>query len=82
MTVLLGMIGSACASILFLPQVIKSYKTKQTRDISWFTVYIGLVNGLTWTTYGAIKDDPFIWVTNAFLFVGLFLLFLLKRKYG
>lgn len=78
----LGLLGSITASSLFFPQVWTSYRTKKTQGLSWFSIILGLLNGIFWTTYGLIKADPFIYVTNALLFSALFLLMLLKRKYG
>jgi MtN3 and saliva related transmembrane protein len=78
----LGFIGSITAASLFYPQVWTSYKTKSTKDLSWFTIIVGMVNGLLWTAYGALKADPFLYVTNAILFTGVFLLFMLKERHG
>ncbi len=77
-----GLVGSVCASLLFFPQVWKSYKSKHTKDLSWFGIIVGLVNGIAWLSYGILKGDPFIYVTNAFFFTGVFLLFVLKKMYG
>ncbi len=77
-----GYSGSICASLLFFPQVWTSYKTKQTKSLSWLSIIIGLLNGLSWVGYGLLKNDPIIWVTNSLVFTGVFLLMLLKKKYG
>jgi MtN3 and saliva related transmembrane protein len=79
---ILGFLGSITAASLFFPQVWVSYKTKKTGEIAWFGIVIGMLNGVFWTSYGFIKGDPFIYVTNIILFIGAFLLMLLKKKYG
>ncbi|MBS3128058.1 PQ-loop repeat-containing protein [Candidatus Woesearchaeota archaeon] len=79
---LFGFLGSLTAASLFFPQVIRSYKTKETKDLSWFGIVIGMLNGIFWVVYGLLKVDLFIWVTNTLLFIGAFLLLLLKKKYG
>ena len=79
---ILGLFGSITASCIFLPQVLTSYKSKKTRDLAWFGIVIGILNGLFWVAYGLLKQDPFIYVTNFLLFVGAFLLMILKIKYG
>lgn len=81
-TYLFGLLGAITAATLFLPQAWKSYKTKKTRDLAWFGVIVGMLNGAFWVTYGLLKTDPFIYVTNIILFIGAFLLMLLKKKYG
>jgi len=79
---LFGLLGSITAAVLFFPQVFKSYKTKKTKELSWFGIIIGMLNGIFWIIYGLFKSDPFIYVTNIILFTGAFLLITLKIKYG
>jgi uncharacterized protein with PQ loop repeat len=77
-----GVLGSITAASLFFPQVIRSYRSGKTHDIEWFGIIIGMVNGVFWVAYGILRGDPFIYVTNAVLFVGAFLLMVLKKKHG
>jgi len=77
-----GLLGSITAASIFFPQVLASYKSKKTRDLAWFGIIIGMLNGVFWVTYGLFKGDPFIYVTNSLLFLGAFLLLILKKKYG
>lgn len=77
-----GLLGAGTASLLFFPQVWSSYKSKKTKDLAWSGILIGMLNGVFWVTYEVFKNDPFIYVTNSLLFVGAFLLMLLKKKYG
>ncbi len=79
---LFGYLGSIFAALIFFPQVWTSYKTKRTKDLAWTGIIIGLLNGISWISYGLIKDDPFIYVTNVVLFVGASLLAVLKKRYG
>lgn len=77
-----GLLGSITAASLFFPQVWASYKTKKTHDLSWFLIIVGMLNGFFWVVYGLFRADPSIYVTNIVLFIGAFLLMLLKRMYG
>lgn len=77
-----GVLGAITAASLFYPQVWLSYKTKKTHDLSWYGIIIGILNGIFWTTYGVLKADPFIYITNIILFIGASLLMVLKKKYG
>jgi len=79
---LFGLLGSVASASLFFPQVWVSYKTRKTKDLAWFTIIIGLLNGVFWIAYGLLRSDPFIWVTNVILFIGALLLMVLKKKYG
>lgn len=79
---IVGLLASIMASLIFFPQVLASYKSKKTSDLSWFGIYIGIANGVLWIIYGTMKGDPFIYVTNSILLVGALLLLALKKKYG
>lgn len=79
---LIGILGSLTAASLFFPQVYTSWKTKRTADLAWFGIVVGMLNGIFWSTYGVLKLDPFIYVTNGILFLGAFLLMVLKKRYG
>ncbi len=76
-----GLLGAITASTIFFPQVWKTWKTKRTRDLSWPTVIIGMLNGFFWIAYGLLKSDPFIYVTNILLFIATALLAIMKKKY-
>lgn len=78
----IGLCGSITSACLFLPQVWSSHKTKQTQQIAWTSVFVGLLNAFFWTGYGILKNDPFIYVTNILSFFGAFLLLLLKKRHG
>ncbi len=78
----LGFLGSITASLIFFPQVWQSYKSKKTHDLAWSGIIIGMLNGTLWVSYGFLKQDPFLYVTNSILFLGALLLMILKKKYG
>jgi MtN3 and saliva related transmembrane protein len=79
---LIGLIAGSCTTISFLPQVIKTFRTKETKDIS-ITMYIILASGIfLWTLYGIlIKDLPVI-LANAISLVLASIVLILKIKYG
>ncbi len=78
----IGLFGSITAASLFFPQVYTSWKTKKTKDLAWFTILIGIANDLFWIAYGLIKADPFIYITNSLLAIAVFILAVLKKRYG
>lgn len=81
-TTLIGLAAGIFTTISFLPQVIKAWKSKSTRDIST-GMYIVLAVGLfLWAVYGfAINSMPII-VTNSVGLTLTVLVLLLKIKYG
>ena len=79
---LIGLIAATCTTISFLPQVIKSWKTKKTKDIS-LPMYLIFVSGVfLWLVYGLIiKDIPLIGA-NAVTFALALAILILKIRNG
>ena len=82
---LVTLIGSSAAiltTIAFIPQVITTIKTKNTRDIS-LTMYILFCTGVfLWLIYGiAIQAMPLIGANLITLILALIIL-IYKLKYG
>lgn len=78
----IGLLAGACTTASFLPQVIKTIRVKETKDIS-LLMYIVLATGiLLWTIYGIlIKDFPVI-LANSISLVLASIILVLKIKYG
>lgn len=62
---LIGVLAGALTLVGYLPQTIKTIRTRQTKDLSFATFLIIAISGLLWTVYGLSKQLPSIWVTNA-----------------
>ncbi|MBU0501632.1 MAG: SemiSWEET transporter [bacterium] len=79
---LIGSLAAALTTISFLPQVIKAYQTKQTKDLS-LVMYVVLSTGLVfWLIYGfCLNSLPIILANSITLMMALFLVFL-KLKHG
>ena len=79
---IIGFAAAAMAAVIFLPQVIKTVKTKDTKGLSLSSfILISLSNSL-WLTYGLLSSDTAIILSQVFLFpMGLMILFY-KIKYG
>lgn len=78
---IMGYAAGILVVISLLPQAIKSWKTKSTRDIALLR-YIIYVGGVTlWLIYGfIIKNGPMIVMNSIALILAFFILFL-KIKY-
>ncbi|MFL5488349.1 MAG: SemiSWEET family sugar transporter [Gemmatimonadaceae bacterium] len=60
----LGFIGGFLTVVSFLPQVIRTWRTRQTRDLS-LGMFVLLVTASTlWIVYGVFIDDWSVIVTN------------------
>lgn len=79
---IIGLIAGTCTTLSFLPQVLKTMKTKQTKDIS-MAMYIVLAAGLfTWIIYGILTSALPVILANAFSLTCAVIILILKMKYG
>ena len=78
---ILGLTAAFLTTGSFLPQVIKTIKTKKTEDISLVMYSILSVGILLWLIYGIwIKDFPII-IANFISFIFNITILFLKIKY-
>ena len=78
----LGYAAGFLTSICFIPQVIKSFKTKETKDLSFPMLLILLVGLSLWLIYGiVICDTALIAANSASLSVNVALM-IVKLRYG
>ncbi len=79
---LIGLLAGACTTLSFLPQVIKTVKMKETRDIS-LSMYIILAAGiLLWIIYGMLIHDLPVVLANSISFALASTIIFLKIKHG
>ena len=71
----IGFFAALCTTIAFVPQAIKVYQTKSTKDISILMFLIFTVGVLSWLIYGLIINDyPVILANAVTLILSLFIL--------
>lgn len=70
-----GYIAAACTTISFVPQAIKVYKTKSTRDIS-LGMFLLMSTGVAfWLIYGLmINSYPIVLANAVTLFLSFYIL--------
>lgn len=79
---IIGLLAAFLTTIAFLPQVIKTHKSKQTKDLSLVMFVIFSIGLLLWTCYGIILNSaPIILANSITLGLCLYLIFL-KIKHG
>lgn len=77
----LGYVAGLFTMIAFLPQVIRVWKTKSTKDISLATFCLFCTGVFLWLIYGLfIKLGPVV-ITNAVIFVLAAVILIFKLKY-
>ncbi len=79
---IIGLVAAAFTTIALLPQLVKVWKTKSTKDIStgMFTLYCGGV--FLWFVYGVYINDLPIILANSLAFVQALAILIFKAKYG
>jgi MtN3 and saliva related transmembrane protein len=77
-----GITAGILTSASFIPQLVKTVKTKEAEDLSAFMLISRGVGLALWIVYGVIKSDIPILVTFAFAFVINTAVSFLKVKYG
>ena len=78
---IVGYLGGIFIMISFVPQVIKSYKTKSVEDLSVWMIVATFIGTVFWIIYGyLIKSSPVLVMNIIFGVIILFQLFL-KLKY-
>jgi MtN3 and saliva related transmembrane protein len=78
---IIGLIAALFTTVSLLPQLIKVYKTKSSKDIStgMFTLFGAGV--LLWFVYGVFVNDLPIIVANSLAFIQAAVILFFKAKY-
>ncbi|HLC88999.1 MAG TPA: SemiSWEET transporter [Candidatus Nanoarchaeia archaeon] len=78
---IIGLVAAALTTWSFLPQVIKTIRTKKTEDISLAMFLVLSVGLFIWLVYGLlIKDLPLI-IANLISFILTAIILFFKIKY-
>jgi MtN3 and saliva related transmembrane protein len=78
----LGYVAGLITAFTFLPQVVKTWKTKSAKDVSLAMFVIALTNQILWLAFGILREDPVIIITNAVMLLMTGLMISLKLKYN
>jgi MtN3 and saliva related transmembrane protein len=80
-TNLIGYLAAVVGTVLMLPQVIRSWRTREMHDVSLGMVWLYVANCGLWLTYGLLADLRPVWLTNgAALAISLVQLWLKLRS--
>lgn len=80
-TMLIGLAGGTLTTMAFLPQVVKTWRTRKTRDISlgmWSVLCAGIV---LWLVYGVLRDDVVLILANGVTLVLAATVLVFKLRY-
>ena len=77
-----GYIAAFCTAISFLPQAVKTIKTKDTNGLSLLTYLFLFFGSLSWFIYGIVLTDIPLVGTNFLttIFTGIILFLILRGR--
>lgn len=78
---IIGLVAAVCTTSAFVPQVLKTWKDKSTKDISLGMYSIFLCGTLLWLYYGIYHDSLPIALANAVTSMLVCVMLFLKLKY-
>tara|TARA_B100002019_G_scaffold45347_1_gene38135 strand:- start:89 stop:355 length:267 start_codon:yes stop_codon:yes gene_type:complete len=77
-----GYVAAFCTAISFLPQAVKTIKTKETNSLSLLTYLFLFFGSLSWFIYGIVLTDIPLMGTNLLttIFTGIILFLILRGR--
>jgi MtN3 and saliva related transmembrane protein len=79
--VLIGYIAGAFTTLSFVPQVIRAWKLKETRDLSLAMLLLFALGVLLWTLYGVWTGSMPVIAANMVTFILILVLLWMKIEY-
>jgi MtN3 and saliva related transmembrane protein len=80
-TILVGYSAGALTTLSFVPQVIRAWKLKETRDLSLAMLLLFALGVLLWTLYGVWTGSMPVIAANVITFILILVLLWMKIKY-
>lgn len=79
---IIGFVAGSLIATALLPQVIKSWKSKSTKDISLPWTVINLSGQILWIVYGVMIASSSLIIMSSLTLVMAVSVFILKLAYG
>lgn len=81
LTTIIGLLAGLTTTFAFLPQIVKTYRTKETKNISLVMYVIYMIGVILWFVYAYMIGETAILISNTFSFLFGMLMLLMKLKY-
>jgi MtN3 and saliva related transmembrane protein len=78
----IGYIAATLTTVAFLPQVLKVWKSKSTKDLALPTLLSFILGVSMWFVYGLLVDSMPVIMANAITLVLNLVILRFKLKYG
>jgi MtN3 and saliva related transmembrane protein len=79
---LIGLIAGALTTFAYVPQIVKTWRTRSAKDLSVGWIIILLAGTFLWTVYGVIVYSIPVIAANVVSFILGAVLLILKMRYG
>jgi len=79
---IIGLAAAACTTISFLPQMVQSWKTKSTKDVSLPMYVLQITGAVLWLTYGVMLNSLPMMLANSIALLFVLSILYLKVRYG
>jgi len=80
-TAIIGLAAAAITVVSILPQILKVWRTKSTKDISLGTFSLLSGGVFLWFVYGILMKDLVIIIANFLGFIQVLIMIIFKVKY-
>ena len=77
----LGIAAGFCTTISLVPQIIKTYRTRHTEDLSIWMFCLLALGVAMWCVYGVLIRELPVVIANAITFVLVNYLIIMKLRY-
>lgn len=78
---IIGIVAGVLSCTTFLPQVIKTYRSKSTDDVSLMMFIIASLGSALWLIYGILIQSFALTFTNVIVLIFSLIMLLFKVKY-
>jgi MtN3 and saliva related transmembrane protein len=68
---LLGTTAGVLTTVAWAPQILRSWRTRSTGDLSWAYLLTLAVGGTLWVLYGCLSGDLVVVLANAVMLLAL-----------
>ena len=79
---IIGFLAAILTTTAFLPQVYKTWKTKDVSSLSMPMLLLFFIGIVAWLVYGFLKESPSMILANSVTVISAFLLIYFKIKYS
>jgi MtN3 and saliva related transmembrane protein len=79
---IIGLCAAVLTTAAFLPQVYKTWKTKDVSALSLPMLALFFVGVLLWLIYGVLLSSPSLILANSITIISVMILFVFKIKYS